>query len=767
MGIARLIAARLPPPSWTAPAAELWETEHRLLHALGRVRPPAAVQWMVTRSCDLKCEHCYAEGGRRAPRELSTDEARRLVIDATADMGCELLVLAGGELWLRRDIEELIEHAVARGLEWAMHTHGGHVARHRALLRRHPPALAAISLDGEAELHDELRGRTGSHAAALAAVAELVEAGCREVVLGTTVTRHNADRIADMYAEVAASGAHSWGLHLVAPEGRAELELVPRPAQLRRLAAFARRRRAVFPVELCNEWGSAGADDPFYRDRPFACGAGRISMVVDPSGEVMPCTTTDARESEGNVRDAPLHAIWRDGFARFRDGRRELTSDASHCWLQTRNGVEIPEAAFGSRAPARLVDLVPARLITLSHRALAPREPGRAVASTTTRRLVRAAAVGLAFVSACARQPGDSGDLDDPDARASKRARHHSDAKSEPAATELAGEVAIDRGWPARLDADGLATYASWADMSGPWKRTILPALLAWEQGGPAPEIVLPRVGEDGRAIAVLEDALGRYVGRGFANGNLGDLLELLDAAERAALYDAAFAASLWRAAERVPARPASEGRVLDQRITLYARLARHQDVAQVLVATSGTLGPPVQRAWLKKSAPPPGWRDVELPPGFEQTAKDALAAGVSGPWDDVGISVRLTSEGGGAVRYRDGHREDAGNQARWTRLDVMVFPSATRVGLPSAIEITAPAGAVLTHASLEQLIDDETGATLDKLIDRALAGDEAAIDELEVLLPVAHDRLRARLASAADGPGAPALRTLLVAYEE
>ncbi|MEZ4385751.1 MAG: radical SAM protein, partial [Nannocystaceae bacterium] len=309
MGIAHLLAERLPRDLRGAHAAEIWETEHRLLHALGRVRPPAAVQWMVTQSCDLKCGHCYASAGRRAPEELTTAEAERLIIDQVAALGCGLLVLAGGELWLRRDIEGLIERAVDRGLEWAMHTHGGHVPKHRALLERHPPALAAISLDGGREHHDSFRGRAGSFDAALEAVRVLVDAGCREVVLGTTVTRSNADQIADLFATVASSGAHSWGLHLVAPEGRADLELLPRPDQLRRIARFARCRRARFPVELCNEWGSAGDDDAFYRDRPFACGAGRISFVIGPTGEVMPCTTTAPHESEGNVRDAALATI--------------------------------------------------------------------------------------------------------------------------------------------------------------------------------------------------------------------------------------------------------------------------------------------------------------------------------------------------------------------------------------------------------------------------------------------------------------------------
>lgn len=766
MGIAQRIAARLPRELWLRPLAEIWETEHRLMHALGRVRAPQAVQWMVTRSCDLHCKHCYAQAGHKARGELSSEEAKRLVIDATADMGCPLLVLAGGELWLRRDIEELIEHAVARGLEWAMHTHGGHVAKHRELLRRHPPALAAISLDGDRELHDGFRGKIGSHAAALSAVEVLVEAGCREVVLGTTVTRQNADHIADMFEMVVRSGAHSWGLHLVAPEGRAEQELVPRPEQLRRIAAFARSRRARFPVELCNEWGSAGADDAYYRDRPFLCGAGRISLVIDPTGEVMPCTTTDVRESEGNVRSAPLRSIWRDGFARFRQGGDPTCSDTSECWLQTRNGVRIAEAAFGSvaRPRAKLVDFVPTKLIALSHRTLAARSSDSAT-STLAHRAITATAVGLAVLGACtlpqeARQPSNAGT---------------SGSNAEPTATEpvpsasastTATATATATEWPTSLDVAGQHAYVAWSSMDGAWKSTGLPELLAWEHGGPAPNLEsLRAVGDiDPPSLTAFQRELERHVGRGFGQGNLSDLFELLTAAERVGLFDPAFAAHVWRAAEQIPATSDAQPRA-----KLYDRLARHHHVVLALVASISTIGPTQQRPWLKKSAPPPGWRETTLPETFEQTARGILASGSTGPWDSVGISVRFESEGAAPTLHRNGGVSSAPlRQAfRWGRLDVISFSAATKVQLPSGITIDVPAGAALTHASLASLMTTSTRAQLDALIDRSLAGDQPASAEIEVLLPIACSSVRARLSADPDAPRAPALRLMLVGYEE
>lgn len=336
-------------------AQDVWEVETRMLHKLNLVRPPVAVQWLVTSACDLACPHCYSQAGRRQPGELTTEEARTRLIDEMAALGRPLLVLAGGELLLRRDIPELVDHAAESGLSWAMHTHGRHVPRFRDLFARRPPVLAAISLDGPREFHDRFRGRAGSFDAALAAVRLLKQLGCPEVVIGTTITRDNADLVADMFPIVAGSGADSWGFHLFAPEGRGQdhLGLFPTEAQLRRVAAFARRRRPLFSIELCNEWGSAGDDDIFYRDSPFLCGAGRISCVVSATGEVMPCTTTDLRESEGNVRTRRLSEIWLDGFARFRQAGHGDASDGLECWLQSRNGNHCRNAAFGCGKPAR------------------------------------------------------------------------------------------------------------------------------------------------------------------------------------------------------------------------------------------------------------------------------------------------------------------------------------------------------------------------------------------------------------------------------
>jgi len=257
-------------------------------------------------------------------------------------------VLAGGELLLRKDVPELVAYAHRQGIGWAMHTHGRLVPKMRDFFAAYPPVMAAVSVDGPPEVHDAFRGRKGSFEDAMRAIATLKETGCGEVTASTTITRDTADRLVELFPRIVTSGADSWGLHLFAPEGRGadNRALFPTADQLQRVAGFCRRRRAVMPVELCNEWGSADALDFLYRDQPFVCGAGRISCVVSASGHVMACTTTDDEAREGDIRERRLRDIWVEGFAKFRQPGGVDGDHGRECWLQSRNDNACRRDAF-------------------------------------------------------------------------------------------------------------------------------------------------------------------------------------------------------------------------------------------------------------------------------------------------------------------------------------------------------------------------------------------------------------------------------------
>ena len=80
----------------------------------GRGDPDMIVSWMTTNQCNLKCVHCYQDAEEATERELSTDEAKKM-IDEIARTGFKIMIFSGGEPLLRPDIYELVAHAASRG----------------------------------------------------------------------------------------------------------------------------------------------------------------------------------------------------------------------------------------------------------------------------------------------------------------------------------------------------------------------------------------------------------------------------------------------------------------------------------------------------------------------------------------------------------------------------------------------------------------------------------------------------------------------------
>ncbi len=740
---------------------DVWNTEGRLLHSLGLVRRPVAAQWLVTAACDMKCPHCYSAAGKRVAGELSTQEARRLIIDPLVELGCPLLVLAGGELLLRPDVPELVEYARSRGLDWAMHTHGMHVRRHRALFDRHPPVLAAISLDGDRSFHDAFRGREGSFDAALDAAAILSEAGCPEVVLGTTVTRDNADHIADLFPLVNESRANSWGLHLFAPEGRGHdhAELLPTPGQLRRVAAFARRRRGRMPIELCNEWGSAGKEDLYYRDQPFTCGAGSISLVISATGDVLPCTTTDPSEREGNVRQTPLTSLWTQRFDRFRSQAALVSGE---CWLQSRNGQRCAEHAFGPLAQVRplWIDRLPRLSMPRRGHTRARLVGPRASAA------IGMVATGLVVLQACAKPM-----VPEPHAAGAGGSGVSPKQGTEPASTSTGsttapwseGNLGVVEGFPAVLQ-EGLRPHLKAQRTRSAWAR-LRKSLAECEAAPQACENARRRVN---RAFAAPDragvmrhhiDTLSESRSVTFAEG-----IALLDIVEQVPTYDAWLAGHVWRATRDSPVRDRSESAA---RVLLYARLIQHHRVIDAIKTAETSSGPVEIRPWLKKSGPPPDFDPLKVPAGLARAAWLAYPDATATTWRTMALPVGIESNGLMLARAGWVSTLPAGTTLSLGRLDVLWCPEATTLQAPGDRALSIPAGTEVTLMSLADRLGPRDRAALSERVSAVIAGDPSGLDELEADLVLAHPIIRAQLSAKPQAPGAAGLRQLLVLLDE
>jgi uncharacterized protein len=324
----------------------------------------------ITNRCGSACLHCYNRASPWAPDELDTAGWRR-AIDECVALGAGSFVFLGGDPLLRDDLCELLEHVTGR-----------HGLRARLFFNSPiTPALAAdlvaaghgrlrplISLDGPEQIHDELRA-PGNHAAALASIANLLQAGLQPVA-NTVLLRSTLPGLPALARELKAAGVGR--LHLILPHQRGglvdDLDLVPTGAEM--LAGL----RAVAAVAA--ELGLAIDNLTAWRRRleqaQDFCAAGCRDLAIDPYGRVHACTITtgDPAFVAGDLRDDTLEHIWRTSpalrllrAARARD-RAECAAcpvvDAcgGECWMQAHYAARVRGLPGGWRAPFPYCDLV-------------------------------------------------------------------------------------------------------------------------------------------------------------------------------------------------------------------------------------------------------------------------------------------------------------------------------------------------------------------------------------------------------------------------
>ncbi|MDA8227079.1 MAG: putative heme d1 biosynthesis radical SAM protein NirJ1 [Desulfitobacterium hafniense] len=162
------------------------------------------VVWNSTRTCNLKCVHCYMDSdNQKYQGELTTEEAKRF-IDDLAEFKVPVLLFSGGEPLIRPDFFELAEYAAAKGIRPTLSTNGTLITPEVAKrIKEIGVGYVGISLDGLREVNDKFRGKEGAFAAAMQGIQNCVAVGQR-VGLRFTINRHNfeeLDKIFDFIEE--------------------------------------------------------------------------------------------------------------------------------------------------------------------------------------------------------------------------------------------------------------------------------------------------------------------------------------------------------------------------------------------------------------------------------------------------------------------------------------------------------------------------------------------------------------------------------------
>jgi MoaA/NifB/PqqE/SkfB family radical SAM enzyme len=199
-------------------------------------RLPLGVVYEATMRCNLHCEFCYVgdllniEGEWR--EELPLEVLRRAFPD---DAGLQVS-LTGGEIFMRKDILDVMEVFKQKGYTCGyLTTNGTIISEERAdalaeLARTGFLKHISVSVDGPGELHDKARGVAGTFERTAAGLRRLQAAARRKhaplrVSINTTVAHETLDALDRMVDVAAELGVDAIGLnHLMfsTPEEVAE-----------------------------------------------------------------------------------------------------------------------------------------------------------------------------------------------------------------------------------------------------------------------------------------------------------------------------------------------------------------------------------------------------------------------------------------------------------------------------------------------------------------------------------------------------------------
>ncbi|MBR1729175.1 MAG: putative heme d1 biosynthesis radical SAM protein NirJ1 [Selenomonadaceae bacterium] len=149
------------------------------------------VVWNSTKTCNLKCRHCYMESdSQKYSGELTTDEAKKF-IDDLADFNVPVLLFSGGEPLIRKDFFVLAEYAANKKIRPTLSTNGTLITREVAQrIKDIGVGYVGISLDGLKNVNDKFRGVDGAYELAMHGIENCVAVGQR-VGLRFTINQHN------------------------------------------------------------------------------------------------------------------------------------------------------------------------------------------------------------------------------------------------------------------------------------------------------------------------------------------------------------------------------------------------------------------------------------------------------------------------------------------------------------------------------------------------------------------------------------------------
>jgi radical SAM protein with 4Fe4S-binding SPASM domain len=284
---------------------------------------PISVQLDVTYRCNERCVHCYLDHDDHG--EMTTAEIKD-VLDQIAEAGVFFLTLSGGEVLMRMDFFEILEHARALLFDVKIKTNA-FMIREKEADRIRDLGVRSVQVSiysHRPEIHDAITKLPGSLKRSIAGIRLLQSRGVK-VTIANVLMRQNLNDYAGVKELAQGLGAEYTIDPTITPKMDGDRSILPLGIEGKDLRQVFRNPDLVGNVEeFCAP--PPAVDDDVLEETP--CSAGHTACYISPYGELFPCVQFPL--PSGNVRTQKFLDIWHNS-AQLNDVRSIRARDLPVC----------------------------------------------------------------------------------------------------------------------------------------------------------------------------------------------------------------------------------------------------------------------------------------------------------------------------------------------------------------------------------------------------------------------------------------------------
>jgi len=320
----------------------------------------------LTGKCNLHCDYCFYANEMNIRPDLSTKEWF-LFFDELGSLAVRNLTLSGGELFVRKDLWEIIDHIIDNRMRFTILSNGTLITEKTLESfnigkRRKRLDSIQISIDGScSEIHDRSRG-AGSFDKAIRGLRLLKEGGF-PVTSRVTINRYNVDDLENVTKLLLEDiGLDSFGTNDAIPMGsgcdnRSSIILLPdqkvKAMKIMHELEVKYKGRINSSAGPQAKWISYGemehAKATGEKSKRWqmgyltACGCMFDKLSVHHDGIISPCNMLPGLEM-GRINKNPIKSIWQNHkiLTDLKERRSIPMSDIKECqgceWTEFCNG---------------------------------------------------------------------------------------------------------------------------------------------------------------------------------------------------------------------------------------------------------------------------------------------------------------------------------------------------------------------------------------------------------------------------------------------